>query len=245
MRLLPILFFSTKVLGTTHQGNENFSESTRGTQCTTNSLLFLLKDAVARISSPSEIDSLLLEGDELHAAFNAALGRKTGGRLAFDEIEQSIKHILQEDQTLLTFGPVLHGDVLGAQSNPPFVTVGEAIKQASNATGALLRVGEYTTAVQINTDDSVRLFDPHARDDSGFVSSDGTAVVIVLKDTVEFHAYLKRFVNTSGTGSSTDSCKPSVPDSKRSFELVPLFSTPEECLQILEKSITSPNNESR
>ena len=148
------------------------------------------------------MDSILEHGDHLHAAFNAFLGRKAG-RLAFDELKKCIKVLNDEDETQLQFGPSQHGDILDNNSQPPSVTLDAALKDAKGANGALLRVGEYTTAVQVLSDDSVRLCDPHARDDSGYVSGNGTAIVIDFQDIAAVHCYLKRFVKTNGTGVTT------------------------------------------
>ena len=217
---------------------------TRGTQCTSNSLVFLLHDTHSPISSVSEMDEILKHGDQFHAAFNASLGRKKVSKLAFDELEESIKSIIGEDQKQLQFGPSQHGDILATESQPPFETLRGALKKAEEATGALLRVGEYTTAVQLGADGSVRLFDPHSRDDSGFVSGDGTAIILKFKDVNEFHSYLKRFVETNGTGSSTSTAS-NTPCTKRSFELMTVLVTSEHCLRNIHNSIIASKSNSR
>lgn len=230
------------VRATTHQGDETFSVVTRGTQCTTNSFVFLVKDAVSRISTVSEMDGILQHGDHLHAAFNASLGR-TAGKLAFDELEKCIEVLNGEDETQLQFGPSQHGDILANNSQPPFVTLDAALKSAKGANGALLRVGEYTTAVQVLSDDSVRLFDPHARDESGYVSGNGTAIVIDFQDIAAFHCYLKRFVQTKGTGVTTGTADDptSAPLTWRSFEMMPLLVASNDCLKNILNSITTSN----
>lgn len=121
------------------------------------------------------MDGILKQGDQFHTAFTASLRRKTGGNLAFDDLEDSRKRLLGEEPTQLQFGPAEHGDILANEPQPPFATLDGTLQLANAATAALLRVGGYTTTVQINSDDSVRLFDPHAKDDSGFLSGNGTA----------------------------------------------------------------------
>ena len=146
------------------------------------------------------MDKLLKQDDQFHAAFNAILGRKEFGKLAFDELEESIKEIIGEDQTQLQFGPSQPRDILATKPQPPFETLDGAQQSESvSATGALLMVGEYTTAVQLGADSSVKLIDPHSRDDYGFVKGDGTAIIIDFKDVTEFHSYmyLKRVVETN------------------------------------------------
>lgn len=189
----------------------------------------------------SEVDDILKQGDQFHTVFNASLGRKTGGKLALDELEDSIKRIVGKDETQF-------GDILANEPRPPFSTLEVALHQAKEAAGALLRVGEYTTAVQINSDNSVRLFDPHAQDDFGFVSGSGKAIIIDFKDIDAFHCYLKRFVKSNGTGHSTntDNDSSSVPCTCRSFELMPLFVKSKDCLQNVQKLINQfVNSESR
>lgn len=237
-------FSSPEVRATTHQGAEQFSVRTRGTQCTTNSFVFLLQDKHSTISSVSEMDEILKQGDQLHAAFNASLGRKKVGKLALDELEESIKGIIGGDKKQLQFGPSQHGDILATEPQPPFETLDGALEKAKEATGALLRMGGYTTAVQLRADGSVRLFDPHSRDDSGFVSGNGTAIIIGFKDVNEFHSYFKRFVETNGTGNSTSTAT-NTPHTRRSFELMTVLVTSKDCLRNIHNSMTASKSNSR
>ena len=191
----------------------------------------------------SGTDAILKQGDQFHAVFNASLGRKAGGKLALDELEESIKRIIGEDQTQFQFGPAQHGDVLATEPRPPFATLDGALELVKGATGALLKAGEYTTAVQINPGDSVRLFDPHARDDSGFVNGNGKAIIIDFNDKDAFHSYLKSFVTSNGTGRSTKAADDSVPYAQRSFEMTPLFVTSNHYpLQNLHKAMFRKKN---
>lgn len=190
------------------------------------------------------MDELLKQGDQFHAAFNVYLGRKEFGKLAFDELEEFIKGLIGEDQIQLQFGPSQHGDILATKSQPPFETLDGALQKAKEATGALLRVGEYTTAVQLGADGSVRLFDPHSRDDSGFVSGDGTAIIIDFKDVNEFHSYLKRFVETNGTGNSTSTVS-NTPYLRRTFELMTVLVTSKDCLRNIHNSILASKSSTR
>lgn len=97
----------------------------------------------------------------------------------------------------------------------------------------MLRVADYTTAVQVNKDGSVQLYDPHTRDESG------TSVVIDFKDQNSFCSYLRRFVCSTGTGQTTCHSKTTSSDSHswRSVELMPLFVKSNNCLPTLLKKI--------
>ena len=89
------------------------------------------------------------------------------------------------------------GDILADVAQPPFITLDKALSHSKAATGALLKVADYTTAVQVNKDCSVQLYDPHTRDEIG------TSVVIDFKDQNSFCSYLRRFVSSTGTGQTT------------------------------------------
>ena len=89
------------------------------------------------------------------------------------------------------------GDILADVAQPPLITLDKALSHSKAATGALLKVADYTTAVQVNKDCSVQLYDPHTRDEIG------TSVVIDFKDQNSFCSYLRRFVSSTGTGQTT------------------------------------------
>ena len=216
-----------------------FDENTRGTQCTTNSFVFLLQNAISKIENTSEMDTPLKQGDQLHSAFNTFLGRAKADKLGLDEIQGPIKSILGEDENQCQFGSVHCGDILADVAQLPFITLEKALNHSKAATGALLRVADYTTAVQVNKDCSVQVYDPHARDESGFVSGSGTSVVIDFKDQNSFCSYLRRFISSTGTGQTTCHSKKTSSDSYawRSFELMPLFVTSNNCLPTLLQKI--------
>lgn len=125
------------------------------------------------------------------------------------------------------------GDILADVAQPPFITLDKALSHSKAATGALLKVADYTTAVQVNKDGSVQLYDPHTRDEIG------TSVVIDFKDQNSFCSYLRRFVSSTGTGQTTCHSKTTSSDSHgwRSVELMPLFVKSNNCLPTLLKKI--------
>ena len=149
----------------------------------------------------------------LNSVFNTCLGRAEGDKLGLDEIQEPLKSILGEDENQCQFGPVYCGDILAGVAQPPFITLDKALSHSKAATAALLRVGDYMTAVQVNKDGSVHVYDPHARDESGFVSGSGTSVVIDFKDQNSFCSYFRRFVSSTGTGQTTCHSKNTSSDS--------------------------------
>ena len=198
---------------------------------------------MSTIATSFDLDEVLLQGDQLHGLFNASLRRAKADKLSFDEMQETVKSILGDNENLYQFGPIHCGDILASAAEPPYATLDQALEDSKKSTGALLRVGEYTSAVQVNTDGSVRVFDPHARDESGYVNGNGTSVVIDSKDKSSFHSYLRRFVFSNGTGHST-SCfndTSSIPYTLRSFELIPLIVRSHNCLPNLLKTIQIGN----
>ena len=112
---------------------------------------------------------------------------RTGGKLALDELEESIKGSVGKDQTQVPFGPAQHGDVFAAEPECPFVKLDGATEMAAEeAAGALLRFGEYTTMVKGNPNGSVRLFDLHARNNSGSLTATASPLFFTLKTHKHF-----------------------------------------------------------
>ena len=233
-KLLSLLLLLLLVArATVHQGQETFNENTRGTQCTTNSFLFLLRNSMCTIEMASELDKVLLQGDHLHGVLNRSLGRLKAEKLSFDELQESVKEVCKEDDNL-QFGTIFSGDILASSAEPPFFTLEQALEESRESSGALLRIGDYTSGVKLNAAGSLRLFDPHARDENGFVNGDGTSVLIHFQNKASFHSYLKQFTMSNGTGHTDTS---SISYTLRCFELMPLFIQKNDCLQNLLKTI--------
>ena len=242
LSLLLLLFLVARA--TVHQGDETFNENTRGTQCTTNSFVFLLRNSMCTFEMASELDRVLFQGDHLHGVLNSSLGRLKAEKLSFDELQESVKKLCREDDNL-QFGTISSGDILASSAEPPFFTLEQALEESKESSGALLRIGDYTSGVKLNAAGSIRLFDPHARDENGFVNGDGTSVLIDFQNKTSFHSYLKQFTMSNGTG-HTDTCSTdtsSISYTLRCFELMPLFVQKKDCLQNLLKTIKNVSSE--
>lgn len=242
LSLLLLLFLVVRA--TVHQGDETFNENTRGTQCTTKSFVFLLRNSMCTIEMASELDRVLSQGDHLHGVLNSSLGRLKAEKLSFDELQESVKKLCKKDDNL-QFGTIFSGDILANSAEPPFFTLEQALEESKESSGALLRIGDYTSGVKLNAAGSIRLFDPHARDENGFVNGDGTSVVIDFQNKTSFHSYLKQFTMSNGTV-HTDTCSTdtsSICYTLSCFELMPLFVQRNDCLQNLLKTIKNGSSE--
>lgn len=98
------------------------------------------------------------------------------------------KGTLRKDQTQFKVGTAQHRDLLATKHQPSFAILSRVLQQAQKATSGQLRIEEYTTVVQINSDDRVKLFDPHPRDNPEFVSGNGKAVIINFSD-IKTHSF--------------------------------------------------------
>lgn len=134
LSLLLLLFLVARA--TVHQGDETFNENTRGTQCTTNSFVFLLRNSMCTIEMASELDRVLFQGDHLHGVLNSSLGRLKAEKLSFDELQESVKKLCREDDNL-QFGTISSGDILASSAEPPFFTLEQALEESKESSGAL------------------------------------------------------------------------------------------------------------
>ena len=153
-----------------------------------------------------------------------------------EEIKDSVGNLLKENADgCAEFETSYHDDILSDKAEDPFVNLVEAISNANTVTGALLRVGDSTIALQVREDGnngSTFVFDSHARNESGFRSSAGTAILMKFRNKHAFHSYLKRCVLSGGNGNNEFSPE-DIPDKPRSFELMPVLVKSTKCLEYL------------
>ena len=217
-------FVPVKVVqGSTSQQNEKFSDSNRGKQCTSNSLTFLLH----YLTSPGEkqskatIDAVLSVGDKLHTALTKAL-KCPGERLSFEDVSKAVKLLGEGDSILFPQG-ILSGDIFSLSSNPPFLPLKVALQNALlNNSGTLLRFLEFTVAVCKLPDGYYNLFDPHARNQKGFVDGNGTAVIMSFPTVDSLVNHVRTFVGQNGLETAIQKPVDSLSMADRSFELLPV-----------------------
>ena len=142
--------------------------------------------------SKSMIDAVLRVGDCMHSALTKALG-VPGQRLSFEEIKAAIRKIGEQQ---ITFPQaILTGDVFSRSADFPFVTLEEGMQSALQSdTGALLRILEYTVAILKLHEGSFAVFDPHARNRSGFVDGNGRATFMEFTTREDLTSYVRKSV---------------------------------------------------
>ena len=211
------------VQGSISQQNEKFSDSNRGKQCTSNSLTFLLH----YLTSPGEkqskatIDAVLSVGDKLHTALTKAL-KCPGERLSFEDVSKALKLLGEGDSILFPQG-ILSGDIFSLSSNPPFLPLKVALQNALlNNSGTLLRFLEFTVAVCKLPDGYYNLFDPHARNQKGFVDGNGTAVIMSFPTVDSLVNHVRTFVGQNGLETAIQKSVDSLSMADCSFELLPV-----------------------
>ena len=94
---------------------------------------------------------------------------------------QTAIKLVGESNSILFPQSILTGDVFSISSDLPFVTLKAALQSALQiSTGALLRIMEYTVAIQKLPEGIYALFDPHSRNQHGFVDGNGSAVIMTF-----------------------------------------------------------------
>ena len=105
------------------------------------------------------------------------------------EIKDYVVNLLKENADgCAEFETSYHDDILSDKAEDPFVNLVEAIAHANTVTGALLRVGDSAIALQVREDGSTFVFDSHARNESGFRSSAGTAILMNFRNKHALHS---------------------------------------------------------
>lgn len=234
-------FVPVKVVqGSMSQQNEKFYDSNRGNQCTSNSLTFLLH----YLTSPGEkqskatIDAVLSVGDKLHTALTKAL-KCPGERLSFEDVSKAVKLLGEGDSILFPQG-ILIGDIFSLSSHSPFLPLKVALQNALlNNSGTLLRFLEFTVAVCKLPDGYYNLFDPHARNQKGFVDGNGTAVIMSFPTVDSLVHHVRTFVGQNGLETAIQKSVDSLSMADRSFELLPVVISNKDYGQTQENSCLS------
>ena len=175
----------------------------------------------AEKQSKATIDAVLSVGDKLHTALTKAL-KCPGERLSFEDVSKAVKLLGEGDSILFPRG-ILSGDIFSLSSNPPFLPLKVALQNALlNNSGTLLRFLEFTVAVCKLPDGYYNLFDPHARNQKGFVDGNGTAVIMSFPTVDSLVNHVRTFVGQNGLETAIQKPVDSLSMADRSFELLPV-----------------------
>ena len=158
-----------------HQYNENrYNQLTNGTQCTSNSLMFLVHHKQNENLQSSDLDKILDDGNALHESIILDLKQRgifESSHLCADELPV----------TVLTDTAVY--DVTQYQRIEDRATeIGIGLEEwfQSGHKDALLICNAYSIAVFKNNDGTFGTFDAHARNCQGLVDSNGFAVMMYI-----------------------------------------------------------------
>jgi len=221
-------FLPIKVVqGSTSQQCEDrqFCESNRGKQCTSNRFTFLLHHAKfpERKVSKNLIDAVLKVGDRVHTVLARAIGNP-GDKLSLEELQAALK-ITGECGSLTFPQGILTGDIFSKASNSAFVTLEKALYNALQAnTGSLLRFLDYTVGIKKLPDGCLVLFDPHARNSTGFVDGNGSAITMVFSTLEAVADHIRRFVTQKGYEERAPVLGDDMLMVERCFEVLPICS---------------------
>ena len=173
----PTFSIST-VKGSSHQGNSKYGP-TAGTQCVCNSLASLCysKIILPRYWTTKDIDSVLTFGNSEYSRLGFV-----HEYLSFDDISATFylgEHIMELNKSERSSGYLNRESVNFIQFVPPF-------------TSGLFIASGLTTCFMYQSS-KVYIFDPHSRNDNGFVSPDGTAVLLEFDSLSKAMDYIKYF----------------------------------------------------
>lgn len=131
--------------------------------------------------------------------------------------------LLEKDKgEVIDFEEIMFGDIFAQKTQSPFFELEDGLSRslASN-TGVLFRYLEYTVAIT-KTSDGILLFDPHARNDSGFVDGDGVAQLISFPSVPKIVQHFRKFVKCNGIEDAVSLAVENIPMAQRSFEILPV-----------------------
>ena len=167
--------------GSFHQGNPKFGH-TAGIQCACNSLYALCWSAIKRVAvwTTSDLDYVLENGDILFKGLNTDMALNVDELPGNVHIEGcSLNVILLENET----------GVLNTTDQMNFLKISFQMK-TNTGTGAIFFINGYTFALIWNKS-GIFLCDSHSRSKEGFITADGTSVLLKFKTLNEVQNYIK------------------------------------------------------
>ena len=192
--------FIDRVRGNFHQGDEQFSQFSRGVQCSCNAPSMLCKvDSLIQKLKPCHLDEILRNGDQLYRV--TAQNLDTQNELANDgylEIHQLPTHIAlvdlnyTADYEILRYGKI-HEDPLYSYLESLDIGLRSAFTASEKA---ILVYDDSILALYHDvTSEQYLFFDSHSRDESGFATPDGRSFAITFPDIQNLEKFLKQLAN--------------------------------------------------
>lgn len=187
-------------MGDFHQGDERFSDISRGNQCYPICLAALLYTKVKEVSQwrSYDINEILLLGDEVYKMIRTEVHEN---HLRVEELPTCIElfdstfSINQEPQILPHLNQTIH--------IPGTLSLHDAFSECfMKNKHALICIGCYASAV-IQTETSFFLFDSHARNQQGLPDGDGKAIVLSFCNLDNLCAYIYKLNTALGYAETT------------------------------------------
>ncbi|XP_078600775.1 uncharacterized protein LOC144875890 [Branchiostoma floridae x Branchiostoma japonicum] len=153
--------------GNYHQGNNIFNETSRGKQCTANSLIAILYHSANKQATSwtsTDLDTVLFEGDALYNRIKPSLP-PTVSYLSVDDLPNYWQ--IGNNTLHITIKEQYTGDVFSRQAYYPYYTLQTAIEEAFAISDTCLLItasgSSGSTVALLHTGNKYFVYDSHAR----------------------------------------------------------------------------------
>ena len=167
----------TTIRGTFHQGNEQLFGMNAGKQCVGNSLVAIIFNAASSCFTErwdsSKMDSILHLGNGLYSYIRSLLSEDL---LLLSEIPTAVS--LDDKTYRLFYSESITGDVNMVESRDCYFSLFEALRSVKTEYNACLLTIFCNTVAIFFSENKLKLFDAHSRDNRGNTCSEGTSVLL-------------------------------------------------------------------
>ncbi len=189
----PTLQIIKQISGNFHQGDKQFSEESRGRQCSCNALAMLL-DVESMFSKlqPRDLDEVLINGDQLYKVTANKLyedGELENDKyLGHDQLPTTVT--LKNCSYTVDYKELRYGSL--DENETRLETLDTELQHAFIVSNKnILIFGSYMMALYKDSKtDQFLFFDSHSRNEHGFVDSDGSAIALYFADIHSLLTYL-------------------------------------------------------
>ena len=184
--------------GSFHQNDAQFSDQSRGFQCTCNALCMLsYHTACTQIENSSSLDKILCDGDSLYQDVTAKLKAKLRfihPLLSLDELPDDFE--IEIGKFSVEKDPIQCGFLVDTQENSGLPTLHNALQSAlSSSKSCLLTIGAVCSAVFMRNNLYI-FFDSHSHGEHGLSSVDGKSILISFSSLDDLVGYLYAFYDS-------------------------------------------------
>ena len=185
------------IFGSFHQNLRQFSDHSRGFQCTGNALYMLSYSTCFEIDNSSTLDNVLYNGDALYKTIINNLkadGKFIHSLLSLDEIpdifEVGIRKFIVEKQHIVS------GILVDTHEEHGLPTLHHVLNSAlTSVSSGLITIGAICSAV-FKKNDLYLFFDSHSHGQNGLSSVDGASIIISFSGLDDLVTYLYAFYDS-------------------------------------------------